>query len=99
VIVPARDVSEDHQVSNARELEGKGAAVCHVDGGDTSGDERLFARVAALAGDDTALAGLGARMRAVARPEATGRIVGEVLRLAGRGPATQVRPARDARGR
>jgi UDP-N-acetylglucosamine--N-acetylmuramyl-(pentapeptide) pyrophosphoryl-undecaprenol N-acetylglucosamine transferase len=76
VIVPARDVAEDHQSHNARALAALGVAVSLDED-----DERLFARVAALAADDAALAVQGARIAAAAQPEATTRIVAAVVDL------------------
>jgi UDP-N-acetylglucosamine--N-acetylmuramyl-(pentapeptide) pyrophosphoryl-undecaprenol N-acetylglucosamine transferase len=82
LIVPAREVSEDHQARNARDLERRGAAVCL-----SADDRELFDRAVALAADDVELRALGKRMLALARPDATARIVAEVARLAGRAPA------------
>jgi UDP-N-acetylglucosamine--N-acetylmuramyl-(pentapeptide) pyrophosphoryl-undecaprenol N-acetylglucosamine transferase len=79
LIVPAREVSEDHQARNARELERRGAAVYL--GAD---DGELFERAVALASDDVELRALGKRMLALGRPDATALIVAEVARLAGR---------------
>jgi len=81
VIVPARDVSEDHQSHNARALERQGLCVSQDES-----DQQLFARVAALAGDESALAAMGARMHGQAQPRAAARVAAAVLRLCGRTP-------------
>jgi UDP-N-acetylglucosamine--N-acetylmuramyl-(pentapeptide) pyrophosphoryl-undecaprenol N-acetylglucosamine transferase len=78
VIVPARDVAEDHQSHNARALARHGLSVSQDES-----DERLFERVAALAASPRALAEAGARMRALAQPEATERVVAAIVRLCG----------------
>lgn len=76
IIVPARDVSEDHQSHNARALVAQGLRVWLDDD-----DDRLFAEAVALAADDGALLALGARMRGLARPDATAAVVAAIAGL------------------
>ena len=82
LIVPDRDVSEDHQTPNADVVRARGGLVW-----DGALDEDLTARVEALLGDAAALRALGDGMRALAHPGAAARIAAELVSLATRRPA------------
>lgn len=74
VIVPARDVTEDHQSRNAAELERLGLAIC-------PDPAALLALVLELVANPARRTDLGIRMAQLARPEATERIVAQIARL------------------
>ncbi len=85
ILVPDRNVSEDHQTSNAQELQRRGAAICHA--GELGGDagDSLFELVAALIHDQQRLRALGTGIGKLGKPDAGTRIVAQVARLAGLG--------------
>jgi UDP-N-acetylglucosamine--N-acetylmuramyl-(pentapeptide) pyrophosphoryl-undecaprenol N-acetylglucosamine transferase len=67
-----------HQEPNADYLVSRGAAVRIAD---AELGEKLLPTILGLLGDEEALAGMGARARALARPDAAQRIVEELQRL------------------
>jgi UDP-N-acetylglucosamine--N-acetylmuramyl-(pentapeptide) pyrophosphoryl-undecaprenol N-acetylglucosamine transferase len=77
VIVPDREVSEDHQARNADLFEQKGAAICHTD----RTNENLWAKVTTLVRDPELMKALGTQIFKLARPDAVGLIVAEVVKL------------------
>ncbi len=78
IVVPDRNVSEDHQLQNAAAIRAEGGLV-HAEErlGDALTDE-----VEALLRDDARLQDLGARMARLARPRAADRIATEIVTLA-----------------
>jgi UDP-N-acetylglucosamine--N-acetylmuramyl-(pentapeptide) pyrophosphoryl-undecaprenol N-acetylglucosamine transferase len=82
VLVPLPGARGDEQTANARVLAEAGAAVLLPEG--ELDPARLAALVGALLGDDGRRKHMAERARALARPEAAGRLVDLVLALAGR---------------
>lgn len=80
IVVPDRDVSEDHQAQNAAAIQDAGGLV-HAEG--HLGAE-LTDRVETLLRDDQRLRALGARLATLARPGAAARIAAEIVALAHR---------------
>ena len=78
ILVPSPNVAEDHQTKNALALVTKGAAVLITDG---HAQARLYDEALRLLADPERQQQLGARVRELARPEATTAIVDELLRL------------------
>ncbi len=82
VLVPLPGAPGDHQASNARRLEERGAAVV-IDDGDVT-PERLAALASSLLDDPRRLAAMGEAARALGRPDAAQRVVELLLRSAAR---------------
>jgi UDP-N-acetylglucosamine--N-acetylmuramyl-(pentapeptide) pyrophosphoryl-undecaprenol N-acetylglucosamine transferase len=80
ILVPLASAADDHQTANARALEAAGAAR-RLDPRGLSGKE-LAEALAGLLADPDALAGMGRRAAALARPDAAGRIARECRELA-----------------
>jgi UDP-N-acetylglucosamine--N-acetylmuramyl-(pentapeptide) pyrophosphoryl-undecaprenol N-acetylglucosamine transferase len=80
VIVPDRNVSEDHQLRNSAVIRNAGGLVCE----DRALGAPLTDLVVALMDDDARRRALGARMAALATPGAAERIAAEIVALAGR---------------
>lgn len=78
VLVPSPNVAEDHQTKNAQALVDKQAAVLVRD---HEIGEKLMSEIASLAADEARMTALSENIRKLARPEATRRIVDEVLKL------------------
>ncbi|WP_310393457.1 undecaprenyldiphospho-muramoylpentapeptide beta-N-acetylglucosaminyltransferase [Hymenobacter sp.] len=78
ILVPSPNVAEDHQTKNALALVSKGAAVLITD---EHAPTRLYDEALRLLADPERRQQLGARARALARPNATGAIVDELLKL------------------
>ncbi|GAA4369115.1 undecaprenyldiphospho-muramoylpentapeptide beta-N-acetylglucosaminyltransferase [Hymenobacter saemangeumensis] len=78
ILVPSPNVAEDHQTKNALALVGKGAAVLITD---EHAADRLYDETLRLLADPERRAQLSARVRELARPQATEDIVDELLRL------------------
>lgn len=81
ILVPSPNVAEDHQTHNARALSDLGAAVTLPE---NELDELLSTRVLALLGDSELRARMGAKAREWGRPDATERIVDELIQLMNR---------------
>jgi UDP-N-acetylglucosamine--N-acetylmuramyl-(pentapeptide) pyrophosphoryl-undecaprenol N-acetylglucosamine transferase len=79
ILVPYPHATADHQASNARHIEGGGAAVVVPD--DELDGPRLAREVAALLGDDGRLRSMGSAARELARPDAAEVIAREVLAI------------------
>jgi len=80
LVVPDRNVSEDHQTPNADVVRAQGGLVWDQ----PALDERLTARIEALLQDEAERRALGERMRAGAQPQAAARIAAEITALATR---------------
>ena len=80
VIVPDRNVSEDHQTPNADVIRGHGGVVWDR----PALDQQLTERVEQLLQDQLARRALGERMGALALPGAAARIAAEIAALAAR---------------
>ena len=80
VIVPDRDVSEDHQAPNADVIRARGGLVWDQ----PTLDERLTDRIEGLLRDPSALRALGEGMGRGAQPGAAARIAAEITALATR---------------
>ena len=80
VLVPSPNVAEDHQTKNAMALVGQGAAVLITD---EHAAARLYDETLRLLADEARQHELQARVRALARPQATEDIVDELLKLIG----------------
>ena len=78
ILVPSPNVAEDHQTKNARALVSKGAAVLITD---EHAPERLYDEALRLLSDPERQQQLSARVRELARPDATVTIVDELLKL------------------
>ena len=78
ILVPSPNVAEDHQTKNALALVSKGAAVLITD---EHAAERLYDEALRLLVDSERQQQLSARVRELARPEATVTIVDELLKL------------------
>ena len=78
ILVPSPNVAEDHQTKNALALVGKGAAVLITD---EHAPERLYDEALRLLADPARQQQLSARVRELARPDATVTIVDELLKL------------------
>ena len=78
ILVPSPNVAEDHQTKNALALVGKGAAVLITD---EHAPERLYDEALRLLSDPARQQQLSARVRELARPDATAAIVDELLGL------------------
>ena len=76
--MPSPNVAEDHQTKNALALVGQGAAVLITD---AHAPERLYDEALRLLADPSRQQQLSARVRELARPEATAAIVDELLAL------------------
>lgn len=76
VFVPSPNVAEDHQTMNARALEEKGAARLVPD---CDCRMRAMEEALALAADGQALEAMSRNLEALARPDATERIVDEIM--------------------
>lgn len=81
VLVPSPNVAEDHQTKNAQALADKQAAVMVRD---HEIGEKLISEIASLIADEARMTALSENIRKLARPEATRRIVDEVLKLINR---------------
>ena len=81
VLVPSPNVAEDHQTKNAQALVDKQAAVMVRD---HEIGEKLISEIASLIADEARMTALSENIRKLARPEATRRIVDEVLKLINR---------------
>ena len=82
LLVPYPYATADHQSSNALWMEQAGAAVVLAD--DQISPQRLRNEVASILDDPERLARMSAAARALARPDAAGRIADEVLAAADR---------------
>lgn len=78
IVVPDRNVSEDHQAPNAEMIRAQGGLIWE----DAALDGRLTRQIEALLQDGAALRALGERMRAAAHPGAAARIAAEITALA-----------------
>jgi UDP-N-acetylglucosamine--N-acetylmuramyl-(pentapeptide) pyrophosphoryl-undecaprenol N-acetylglucosamine transferase len=78
ILVPSPNVAEDHQTKNALALVSKGAAVLITD---EHAAERLYDEALRLLADPERQQQLSARVRELARPNATVTIVDELLKL------------------
>ena len=78
ILVPSPNVAEDHQTKNAMALVSKGAAVLITD---EHAPERLYDETLRLLTDPARQQHLSARVRELARPNATSAIVDELLGL------------------
>ena len=78
ILVPSPNVAEDHQTKNALALASKGAAVLISD---EHAPARLYDEALRLLADTERLHQLSARVRELARPDATAAIVDELLKL------------------
>ena len=78
ILVPSPNVAEDHQTKNAMALVSKGAAVLITD---EHAPERLYDEALRLLADPARQQHLSARVRELARPDATSAIVDELLKL------------------
>ena len=81
IVVPDRDVSEDHQTPNADAIGAAGGLVWDR----PALDQALTERIEALLPDGPALRALGSRMGGLAQPGAAGRIASEILALGTKG--------------
>ncbi len=81
ILIPLPTATDDHQRKNAEMLAARGAAEL-IDQRDLTG-ALLADRIVAVAGDAPRRAQMSAAVRALARPDAAGRIVDRVLALAG----------------
>jgi UDP-N-acetylglucosamine--N-acetylmuramyl-(pentapeptide) pyrophosphoryl-undecaprenol N-acetylglucosamine transferase len=82
ILVPYPHATADHQTLNARYIERAGAAVVVRD--DELDGPRLAREVGTLLGAPQRMAAMAKAARAVARPDAAGRIADELLALAAR---------------
>lgn len=80
IVVPDRNVSEDHQTPNADGLRAQGGLVWD----EPALDQRLTAQIDSLLQDEPARRALGERLGQLARPEAAARIAAEIAALAAR---------------
>jgi len=80
ILVPYPFAADDHQARNARVHGSSGAAIV-MDESQLSG-QRLAETLKVLAEDPARLTAMGDCARALARPEAADRIVGECIQLA-----------------
>ncbi len=87
VLVPLPGTSADEQTANARRMEAAGAAIVLLQ--DKLTPERLADTVLRLVHMPGILADMGTKARTQARPDAATVLVGELLRLAGRGLRTE----------
>ena len=78
ILVPSPNVAEDHQTKNALALASKGAAVLISD---EHAPARLYDEALRLLADTERQHQLSARVRELARPDATAAIVDELLKL------------------
>ena len=78
ILVPSPNVAEDHQTKNALALVSKGAAVLITD---EHAPERLYDEALRLLANPERRQQLSARVRELARPDATVTIVDELLKL------------------
>ena len=78
ILVPSPNVAEDHQTKNALALASKGAAILISD---EHAPARLYDEALRLLADTERQHQLSARVRELARPNATAAIVDELLRL------------------
>lgn len=78
ILVPSPNVSEDHQTKNAMTLVDQGAAILIKD---KDAPSILAERAIALLQDKDACASLSESIRKLARPDATARIVDEIVGL------------------
>lgn len=81
ILVPSPNVAEDHQTKNAAALVSQGAAVLVTD---AHAPVQLYDEALRLLADAEQQQQLSARVRELARPQATAAIVDELLRLVGR---------------
>lgn len=81
ILVPSPNVAEDHQTKNARALEGRNAAVLIPD---NRVDELLVPEILRLLNDDQAVQELSSNIKQLAMPDASTRIVREILKIADR---------------
>jgi UDP-N-acetylglucosamine--N-acetylmuramyl-(pentapeptide) pyrophosphoryl-undecaprenol N-acetylglucosamine transferase len=81
VLIPLPGTSADEQTANARRMEAAGAAVVLLQ--DKLTPDRLADTVLRLTRMPAILAGMGAKARTLAHPEAAATLVAELLRLAG----------------
>lgn len=78
ILVPSPNVSEDHQTKNAQALEGKEAAVLVKD---IEAKEQLLPTALDLLRDKERQQRLGLNIKQLAKPEATEKIVEEIMKL------------------
>ena len=78
ILVPLPTAAEDHQTRNAKALEDKGAAMMIADNSLETG---LPAAIGSLLSDPGRMERMSQNIRAMARPEATEKIVDEVIKL------------------
>jgi len=78
IVVPDREVSEDHQTPNADVIRAQGGLVWDA----PALDDQLTERIEALLQDAPARRALGERLGAAAQPEAAARIAAEIAALA-----------------
>ena len=78
ILVPLPSAAEDHQTRNARSLEEKDAAIMVPD---SQMNEELLPALKALLDDPGKREQMGSNIRLLARPEATEKIVDEVIKL------------------
>lgn len=79
ILIPSPNVAEDHQSKNAQALVERDAALLIKDGEAVS---ELAGAVIELLGDERRISELEANIRSLARPDASGTIAKEVLKLA-----------------
>ena len=79
LLVPSPNVAEDHQTKNAGALAEKNAAVLIRDG---EIDEVLFDKTFRLLREEERLAELAENIKKLAKPDATTKIVDEIIRIA-----------------
>ena len=79
ILVPLPTAADDHQTTNARELERAGAAIVLPQAGATG--QALADLIAALAGDAARRAKMASAMAALGKPDAARAIVDQLERL------------------
>ena len=98
ILIPSPNVVHDHQGHNARVFQASGAAIV-IDDEEANG-EKLAGAIWALVEDEVTLAKLRERSKSLGKPDATRRIVDELVLIA-RSKAKPVKPGkgRGAAGR
>jgi UDP-N-acetylglucosamine--N-acetylmuramyl-(pentapeptide) pyrophosphoryl-undecaprenol N-acetylglucosamine transferase len=88
LLIPYPFAADDHQMKNARSLERAGGAIALAQAEAT--EERVAAEIAALAGDPARRARMADAAAAQGKPDAAARVAGDLLELAGSGPARPI---------
>ena len=78
ILVPLPSAAEDHQTKNARSLEDRDAAIMVAD---SKQDYELLPALKTLLDEPERRESMGSNIKAMARPDATEKIVDEVIKL------------------